>query len=77
MYRETIEQPESIPEEIKKNIDFWSGSDKGRIYPYFAGASITAARSETEARKSQQRGIGGIIGQHQRLAPPDGASASH
>ena len=32
MYRETIEQPESIPEEIKKNIDFWSGVDKGRIY---------------------------------------------
>jgi HEAT repeat protein len=32
MYRETIEQPESIPEELKKNIDFWSGSDKGRIY---------------------------------------------
>ena len=32
MYRETIEQPESIPEEIKKNIDFWSGADKGRIY---------------------------------------------
>jgi putative membrane-bound dehydrogenase-like protein len=32
MYRETIEQPESIPEEIKKHIDFWSGSDRGRIY---------------------------------------------
>jgi putative membrane-bound dehydrogenase-like protein len=32
MYRETIEQPESIPEELKKNIDFWSGSEKGRIY---------------------------------------------
>jgi putative membrane-bound dehydrogenase-like protein len=32
MYRETIEEPESIPEEIKKNIDFWAGSNKGRIY---------------------------------------------
>ena len=32
MYRETIEQPESIPEDLKKNIDFLSGSDKGRIY---------------------------------------------
>jgi putative heme-binding domain-containing protein len=32
MYRETIEQPESIPAELKKKIDFWSGSDKGRIY---------------------------------------------
>ena len=32
MHRETIEQPESIPEELKKNIDFMSGSDKGRIF---------------------------------------------
>ncbi len=32
MYRETIEQPESIPETIKKNIDFWSGVDKGRLW---------------------------------------------
>jgi putative membrane-bound dehydrogenase-like protein len=32
MYRETIEQPESIPEELKKNIDFMSGSDRGRIF---------------------------------------------
>jgi putative heme-binding domain-containing protein len=32
MHRETIEQPESIPEELKKNIDFMSGYDKGRIF---------------------------------------------
>lgn len=32
MYREFIETPESIPEEIKKGMDFWSGDDKGRIY---------------------------------------------
>ena len=32
IYREFIETPESIPEEIKKNMDFWSGVDKGRIY---------------------------------------------
>ena len=32
IYREFIETPESIPEEIKKYMDFWSGSDKGRIY---------------------------------------------
>ena len=32
IYREFIETPESIPEEIKKGMDFWSGSDKGRIY---------------------------------------------
>lgn len=32
IYREFIETPESIPEEIKKNMDFWSGADRGRIY---------------------------------------------
>ena len=32
IYREFIETPESIPEEIKKTMDFWSGVDKGRIY---------------------------------------------
>ncbi len=32
MYREYIETPESIPEEIKKGLNFWSGDDKGRIY---------------------------------------------
>ena len=32
MYREIIETPESIPEELKKNLDFYSGNDKGRIY---------------------------------------------
>lgn len=32
MYREFIETPESIPEEIKKGMNFWSGDDKGRIY---------------------------------------------
>ncbi|HKW99916.1 MAG TPA: PVC-type heme-binding CxxCH protein [Bryobacteraceae bacterium] len=32
IYREFIETPESIPEEIKKAMNFWSGVDKGRIY---------------------------------------------
>ncbi|MEX2262443.1 MAG: PVC-type heme-binding CxxCH protein [Bryobacteraceae bacterium] len=32
MYREFIETPESIPEEIKKNMNFWSGDTLGRIY---------------------------------------------
>jgi putative membrane-bound dehydrogenase-like protein len=32
MYRETIEQPESIPEAIKKHLDFKSGVDRGRLY---------------------------------------------
>jgi putative membrane-bound dehydrogenase-like protein len=32
IYREFIETPESIPEELKKVMNFWSGVDKGRIY---------------------------------------------
>jgi putative membrane-bound dehydrogenase-like protein len=32
IYREFIETPESIPEAIKKDMDFWSGVDKGRIW---------------------------------------------
>jgi putative membrane-bound dehydrogenase-like protein len=32
MYREVIEHPWSIPEEIKKHLDLNSGNDRGRIY---------------------------------------------
>ncbi|MEQ9409880.1 MAG: HEAT repeat domain-containing protein [Fuerstiella sp.] len=32
MYRETIEHPYSIPEEIKQFLDLTSGHDRGRIY---------------------------------------------
>lgn len=32
MYRETIEHPHSIPEEIKAFLDLTSGHDRGRIY---------------------------------------------
>ncbi|MAD79378.1 MAG: dehydrogenase [Planctomycetaceae bacterium] len=32
MYRETIEHPYSVPEEIKKFLHLTSGSDRGRVY---------------------------------------------
>ncbi len=32
MYRETIEHPFSIPEDIKSHLDLQSGDDRGRIY---------------------------------------------
>jgi putative membrane-bound dehydrogenase-like protein len=32
MYRETIEHPLSIPEDIKRHLDLTSGKDRGRIY---------------------------------------------
>jgi len=34
IYREFIETPESIPESIKKNMNFWSGDNLGRIYRF-------------------------------------------
>jgi len=32
MYRETIEHPASIPEDIKELLDLYSGDDRGRVY---------------------------------------------
>jgi putative membrane-bound dehydrogenase-like protein len=32
MYREFIETPLSVPEELRKEMDFYSGDDKGRIW---------------------------------------------
>src|SRR5262249_11391930 len=32
MYRETIEHPWSIPDDIKAQLDLTSGSDRGRLY---------------------------------------------
>jgi putative membrane-bound dehydrogenase-like protein len=32
IYRLFIETPESIPEKLKKKMDFWAGDTKGRIY---------------------------------------------
>jgi putative heme-binding domain-containing protein len=32
MYRETIEHPSSIPDDIKAHLDLYSGDDRGRVY---------------------------------------------
>ena len=32
MYRETIEHPFSIPDDIKEHLDLYSGDDRGRVY---------------------------------------------
>ena len=46
MYREVIEHPWSIPDEIKKHIDLNSGNDRGRIY------RITPDRADWKRRHS-------------------------
>ncbi len=52
MYREVIEHPWSIPDEIKRHLDLNSGNDRGRIYRILpaegvsrVGASVTLAQS--------------------------------
>jgi putative membrane-bound dehydrogenase-like protein len=43
MYREVVEHPWSLPDEIKSNLDLMSGSDRGRIWR-IAGANEKAYR---------------------------------
>ena len=40
MYRETIEHPYSIPDDIKEHLDLQSGSDRGRIYRLVADNEV-------------------------------------
>lgn len=54
MYREVIEHPWSIPEEIKKHIDLNNGNDRGRIYriaplkkPARIGAAVNLGAMDT------------------------------
>lgn len=55
MYREVIEHPWSIPDEIKKHIDLNSGNDRGRIYRIVPdkgaeriGQKVTMGKMSTE-----------------------------
>jgi putative membrane-bound dehydrogenase-like protein len=43
MYRETIEHPYSIPDDIKAHLDLQSGDDRGRIYRLVAPGSPPVA----------------------------------
>lgn len=57
MYREVIEHPWSIPDEIKKHLDLNSGNDRGRIWrivpegerPERVGKKVQLAAASTEA----------------------------
>jgi putative membrane-bound dehydrogenase-like protein len=40
IYRLHVETPESIPEELKKNMDFWAGDTRGRIYRLVPGRPL-------------------------------------
>jgi putative membrane-bound dehydrogenase-like protein len=52
MYREVIEHPWSIPDEIKKHLDLNSGNDRGRIYRLVPDDKTWTRRSSVDLSKS-------------------------
>jgi putative membrane-bound dehydrogenase-like protein len=52
MYREVIEHPWSIPDEIKKHLDLNSGNDRGRIYRLVPDAPNFARRRSVDLSKA-------------------------
>lgn len=63
MYRETIEHPQYLPEEIRKRTRFDGGKDKGRIYRVTGSAS---RKSQTNFAKRDTKSLIDL------LAHPDG-----
>ena len=52
MYREVIEHPWSIPDEIKKHLDLNSGNDRGRIYRLVPDNKNWVRRSSVDLSKA-------------------------
>ncbi|MCI0625643.1 MAG: hypothetical protein L0387_29035, partial [Acidobacteria bacterium] len=52
MYREIIEGPDFIPEELKKGVDFYSGDTLGRIYRVVPKEAPSVRRVETYLDKA-------------------------
>ncbi len=73
MYRETIEHPWSIPDDIKAKLDLESGRDRGRIYrlapPGFKPPKFIPLRRQ---RRAACQGVG----EPQRLAARHGPPAA-
>lgn len=66
MYREVIEHPWSIPDEIKKHLDLNSGNDRGRIYRIAPDDKSWQRRSKVELGKASTAEL------VQTLAHPNG-----
>lgn len=50
MYRETIEHPDSIPDDIKAHLDLVHGKTYGRVYELVPAGTWQPARSQLDAR---------------------------
>ena len=68
IYRQVIETPESIPEEIRKNINFYNGDTLGRIYRIVPNHPLRHGRSEAEPRRARFGGPGEAAGELEWLA---------
>ncbi len=66
MYREVIEHPFSIPDEIKKHLDLNSGNDRGRIY------RIAPDRADWTRRNKVELGAASTAALVQTLEHPNG-----
>jgi len=66
MYREVIEHPWSIPDEIKKHLDLNNGNDRGRIY------RIVPDNAGWQRRKTANLADADTAGLVQVLAHPNG-----
>ena len=61
MQRETIETPVSIPEELRKKIDFYSGDNLGRIYRIVSKRSKTKRGVRVELGKASTAELVGLL----------------
>jgi putative membrane-bound dehydrogenase-like protein len=66
MYREVIEHPWSIPDEIKKHLDLNSGNDRGRIYRLVPDDKNWVRRTSVDLAKATTAQL------VETLAHPDG-----
>ena len=67
MYRETIEHPWSIPEQIKQYLDLNSGNDRGRIYRIAPdGFAVRRPASLSKARSAAAGGTSSAMAANMR-----------
>ena len=45
MYRDVIEHPEWIPDEMEKTLDINAGKDKGRIYKIYPSSNTASTQN--------------------------------
>ena len=76
IYRQVIETPESIPEEIRKKINFFNGDTLGRIYRIVPNHPLRQGNLKPNLGAAELGRAGQAARQSERLASADGASAA-